>query len=140
MFHCAGEWLDATQSSNRPNSTDGEALAISVPASETRVLKHFQERMPYGLFVPNVDAEALIAKASKRHDKPRRRAGPVSRAGMGRHLHHPAGRGGGHICTCRHSLEREAPMAALGGVRPLAFAIYEYAPLSGVAEVDRVLG
>jgi hypothetical protein len=32
-------------------------------------------------------------------------------------------------------------MAALaGGVRPLAFAIYEYAPLSGVAEVHRVLG
>jgi len=34
----------------------GEALAISVPASETRVLKHFQKRMPYGLFVPDVDA------------------------------------------------------------------------------------
>ena len=31
----------------------GAALAISVPASETRVLKHFQERMPYGLFVPD---------------------------------------------------------------------------------------
>jgi hypothetical protein len=27
---------------------DGESLAISVPASETRVLKHFQARMPYG--------------------------------------------------------------------------------------------
>jgi hypothetical protein len=27
---------------------DGEALAISVPAGETRVLKYFQERMPYG--------------------------------------------------------------------------------------------
>jgi hypothetical protein len=33
---------------------DGEALAISVPASETRVLKYFQERTPYGLFVPDV--------------------------------------------------------------------------------------
>jgi hypothetical protein len=33
-----------------------EALAISVPAGETRVLKYFQERMPYGLFVPNVSA------------------------------------------------------------------------------------
>jgi hypothetical protein len=33
---------------------DGESLTISVPASETRVLKHFQERMPYGLFVPDV--------------------------------------------------------------------------------------
>jgi hypothetical protein len=32
----------------------GEALAISVPAGETRLLKYFQERMPYGLFVPDV--------------------------------------------------------------------------------------
>ena len=38
---------------------DGEALAISVPASETRVLKHFQKRMPYRLFVPDVDADAI---------------------------------------------------------------------------------
>ena len=36
-------------------TADGEALAISVPVEETRVLKHFQERMPYGLFVPDVD-------------------------------------------------------------------------------------
>ena len=28
-------------------TTDGEALAISVPVGETRVLKHFQARMPY---------------------------------------------------------------------------------------------
>jgi hypothetical protein len=34
----------------------GEALAISIPASETAVIKHFQKRMPYGLFVPDVDA------------------------------------------------------------------------------------
>jgi hypothetical protein len=33
---------------------DGESLAISVPAGETRVLKHFQARMPYGLVVPDV--------------------------------------------------------------------------------------
>jgi hypothetical protein len=32
----------------------GEALAISIPRNETAVLKHFQERMPYGLFVPDV--------------------------------------------------------------------------------------
>jgi hypothetical protein len=31
----------------------GEALAISIPASETRVIRHFQERMPSGLFVPD---------------------------------------------------------------------------------------
>jgi hypothetical protein len=35
-------------------TAEGEALAISVPVGETRVLKHFQERMPYGLFVPEV--------------------------------------------------------------------------------------
>jgi hypothetical protein len=33
----------------------GEALAMSIPASETRVIRYFQERMPYGLFVPDVD-------------------------------------------------------------------------------------
>jgi hypothetical protein len=33
---------------------DGESLAISVPAGETRVLKHFQARMPCGLVVPDV--------------------------------------------------------------------------------------
>jgi hypothetical protein len=32
----------------------GEALAISIPASETGVVRYFQERMPYGLFVPDV--------------------------------------------------------------------------------------
>jgi hypothetical protein len=31
-----------------------EALAISVPRNATAVLKHLQERMPYGLFVPDV--------------------------------------------------------------------------------------
>jgi hypothetical protein len=35
-------------------TAEGEALTISVPAGETRVLKHFQERMPYGLYVPDV--------------------------------------------------------------------------------------
>ena len=32
----------------------GQTLAISVPSGETAVLKHFQERMPHGLFVPDV--------------------------------------------------------------------------------------
>jgi hypothetical protein len=35
-------------------TADSQALAISVPRGETAVLKHFQERMPYGLFVPEV--------------------------------------------------------------------------------------
>jgi hypothetical protein len=32
----------------------GEALAISIPRTETAVIRHFLERMPYGLFVPDV--------------------------------------------------------------------------------------
>ena len=32
----------------------GDALAISIPRDEVRVIRHFQERMPYGLFVPDV--------------------------------------------------------------------------------------
>jgi hypothetical protein len=39
----------------------GEALAISIPWSETVVIRHFQERMPYGLFVPDVPSEYLRA-------------------------------------------------------------------------------
>jgi hypothetical protein len=34
-----------------------EALAISIPGSEAKVIRHFQERMPYGLFVPDVPRE-----------------------------------------------------------------------------------
>ena len=32
----------------------GEALAISIPRTETAVIRHFQERMPHGLFMPDV--------------------------------------------------------------------------------------
>jgi hypothetical protein len=32
----------------------GEALAISIPSTESSVVRYFQERMPYGLFVPDV--------------------------------------------------------------------------------------
>ena len=31
----------------------GQALAISIPSTETAVIRHFQERMPFGLFVPD---------------------------------------------------------------------------------------
>jgi hypothetical protein len=37
----------------------GESLAISVPRTEAAVIGHFQERMPYGLFVPNAGQERL---------------------------------------------------------------------------------
>ena len=37
-------------------TTAGETLAISIPRTEAAVVRHFQERMPYGLFVPDVNA------------------------------------------------------------------------------------
>ncbi len=37
-------------------TAEGESLAISMPRTETAVIRHFQERMPYGLFVPDVNA------------------------------------------------------------------------------------
>jgi len=37
----------------------GETLAISVPQGETAVLQYFRERMPYGLFVPDVQSRVL---------------------------------------------------------------------------------
>jgi len=37
-------------------TASGDALAISIPRTETAVIRHFQERMPYGLFVPEVNA------------------------------------------------------------------------------------
>ena len=36
-------------------TAEGE-LAISIPRTETAVVRHFQERMRYGLFVPDVNA------------------------------------------------------------------------------------
>jgi hypothetical protein len=35
-------------------TSDGEVLAISIPGTEAHVIRHFQERMPYRLFVPEV--------------------------------------------------------------------------------------
>ena len=35
-------------------TADGEPLAISIPRTETAVVRYFQERMPYGLFVPDI--------------------------------------------------------------------------------------
>jgi len=37
----------------------GESLAISIPRTETAVIRHFQERMPYGLFVRTFREEPL---------------------------------------------------------------------------------
>jgi hypothetical protein len=37
-------------------TADGQSLVISVPQSETAVLRYFQARMPYGLVVPNAES------------------------------------------------------------------------------------
>jgi hypothetical protein len=34
-------------------TSEGDVLAISIPRTEAAVIRHFQERMPYGLFVPD---------------------------------------------------------------------------------------
>ena len=38
-------------------TAEGESLAISIPRTETAVIRHFQERMPYGLYVPDEYSE-----------------------------------------------------------------------------------
>jgi hypothetical protein len=38
-------------------TAEGHVLSISIPGTETHVIRHFQERMPYGLFVPDVAVE-----------------------------------------------------------------------------------
>jgi hypothetical protein len=40
-------------------TTEGNVLAISIPRTEAHVIRHFQERMPYGLFVPDCTGVAL---------------------------------------------------------------------------------
>jgi hypothetical protein len=46
----------------------GEAVAISVPAGETRVLQHFQARMPYGLVAcmwPSLSTQGSARNAAR---------------------------------------------------------------------------
>jgi hypothetical protein len=38
-------------------TAEGDVLSISIPRTEAYVIRHFQERMPYGLFVPDVPAD-----------------------------------------------------------------------------------
>ena len=38
-------------------TAEGEVLAISIPRTEAAIIRHFQERMPSGLFVPEVMSE-----------------------------------------------------------------------------------
>jgi hypothetical protein len=71
VFSCASNFAMTTAGKNRimifgPKSDGtyviefraaaGESLAISIPETEAAVIRHFQERMPYGLFVPDVDS------------------------------------------------------------------------------------
>ena len=36
----------------------GDELAITIPRNESAVIRHFKERMPKGMFVPELDADA----------------------------------------------------------------------------------
>jgi len=42
-------WLELRQA-------DGQSFVLSVPASESAVLRRFQQLMPYGIIVPDVDS------------------------------------------------------------------------------------
>jgi hypothetical protein len=35
-------------------TAEGESSAISIPRTETAVIRHFQKRMPYGLCAPDI--------------------------------------------------------------------------------------
>ena len=43
----------------------GQTLAISIPRTEAAVIQHFQERMPYGLFVAPLRRKREIAPTKK---------------------------------------------------------------------------
>jgi hypothetical protein len=59
-IYCAVVFGDApTMISVRTERSPCKSLAISVPRGETAVLRHFQAQMPYGLFVPDVDAASV---------------------------------------------------------------------------------
>jgi hypothetical protein len=57
---CLDVWPRAK---SRCGKAPGEALAISIPRTETAI-RHFQERMPYGLFVPDVPCGTFRVPAS----------------------------------------------------------------------------
>jgi len=54
----------------------GAELAISIPRSEAAVIQHFQERMPYGLFVPD---EPNTEKRNDAEIAPTRQGGKAGR-------------------------------------------------------------
>ena len=46
---------------------EGDVLAISIPRTEAAVVRHFQERMPYGLFVPGRGSDTCTAGEAPAH-------------------------------------------------------------------------
>ena len=75
-------------------TADGEVPLVSIPRDETAVIRHFQARMPHGLFVPD-DSSAtprtrdtpLVTEARSRFEGPdkayntKRRLGLADREG-----------------------------------------------------------
>jgi hypothetical protein len=51
-------------------TAEGKSLAISIPRTETAAIRHFQERMPHGLFVPDVPSGTFGALPNEGHCAP----------------------------------------------------------------------
>jgi hypothetical protein len=53
-------------------TSEGDVLSISLPRNETHVIRHFQGRMPYGLYVPD-ESGGFLGKPVK--EDPGQRSG-----------------------------------------------------------------
>jgi hypothetical protein len=51
-------------------TAEGEALAISIPRSETAVIRHFQERMPYEQIVQSSTVPRPLSRAAEQSMPP----------------------------------------------------------------------
>src|SRR6516225_11109349 len=71
-------------------TAEGAVLAISIPRSEAAVIQHFQERMPYGLFVPDEPKHGLT---EKRNDAEIARTRQGGEGGSGLATTHTGGMG-----------------------------------------------
>ena len=47
-------------------TSEGETLAISIPRSEVHVIRHFQERVPYGITIAKKKTPEEIAEENER--------------------------------------------------------------------------
>src|SRR5262245_7293214 len=91
-----------------------EALAISIPRTETAVIRHFQERMPHGLFVPDVPVRNLW----RAHVFPQRSSRNCPTAAVGHDGHDDPSRSARHGCLVNHPIFRFLNGRASAGCWP----------------------